>query len=98
MQGGDKSNEITAIPQLLQLLALHGAVVTIDAMGCQREIAAQIVEQQADHVLGLKGNQGTLHDDVAMLFDERKAGFDQIEVTVHESCEKGHGRWRSGGW
>ena len=66
----DKSNEITAFPQLLQLLELHGAVVTIDAMGCQREIAAQIVAQQADHVLGLKGNQGTLHDDVALLFDE----------------------------
>ena len=88
----DKSNEITAIPELLQLLQLHGAVVTIDAMGCQREIAAQMVEQKADYVLGLKGNQGTLHDDVALFFDERQDGFAGHEVTVHESCEKGHGR------
>ena len=88
----DKSNEITAIPQLLQLLELHGAVVTIDAMGCQRAIAEQIITQKADHVFGLKGNQKTLHDDVALLFDERQDGFEQIEVTVHESCEKGHGR------
>ena len=56
----NKSNEITAIPELLKLLELHGAVVTIDAMGCQRTIAAQIIDQKADYVLGLKGNQGTL--------------------------------------
>ena len=59
-----KSNEITAIPKLLELLTLRGAVVTIDAMGCQRAIAAQITDQEADYVLGLKGNQGTLHEDV----------------------------------
>lgn len=59
VQGGGQV-EITAIPELLRLLELHGAVVTIDTMGCQREIAAQIVDQQADYVLGLKGNQGTL--------------------------------------
>ena len=53
----DKSNEITAIPELLQLLELHGAVVTIDAMGCQRTIAAQIIDQKADYVFGLKGNR-----------------------------------------
>jgi len=88
----DKSNEITAIPELLRLLELHGAVVTIDAMGCQREIAAQIVDQQADYVLGLKGNQGTLHEDVALLFDERQDGFAGRKVTVHESFEKDHGR------
>ena len=57
----NKSNEITAIPELLKLLELHGAVVTIDAMGCQRTIAAQIIDQKADYVFGLKGNQGTLH-------------------------------------
>jgi predicted transposase YbfD/YdcC len=88
----DKSNEITAIPELLQLLELHGAVVTIDAMGCQRAIAAQIIEQEADYVLGLKGNQGKLNEDVALLFDERQDGFAGHQVTVHESCEKGHGR------
>lgn len=88
----DKSNEIPAIPELLRLLELHGAVVTCDAMGCQREIAAQIVDQQADYVLGLKGNQGTLHKDVALFFDERQDGFAGHQVTVHASSEKGHGR------
>ena len=88
----DKSNEITAIPELLQLLELHGAVVTIDAMGCQRTIAAQIIDQKADYVFGLKGNQGTLHKDVALLFDERQDGFAGHAVTLHESFEKGHGR------
>ena len=88
----NKSNEITAIPELLQLLELHGAVVTIDAMGCQRTIAAQIIDQKADYVFGLKGNQGTLHKDVALLFDERQDGFAGHAVTLHESFEKGHGR------
>ena len=88
----NKSNEITAIPELLKLLELHGAVVTIDAMGCQRTIAAQIIDQKADYVLGLKGNQGTLHEDVALLFDERQDGFAGHAVTLHESFEKGHGR------
>ena len=88
----NKSNEITAIPELLRLLELHGAVVTIDAMGCQRTIAAQIIDQKADYVLGLKGNQGTLHEDVALLFDERQDGFAGHAVTLHESFEKGHGR------
>ena len=88
----NKSNEITAIPELLKLLELHGAVVTIDAMGCQRTIAAQIIDQNADYVFGLKGNQGTLHKDVALLFDERQDGFAGHAVTLHESFEKGHGR------
>ena len=72
----NKSNEITAIPELLQLLELHGAVVTIDAMGCQRTIAAQI------NVFGLKGNQ---HKDVALLFDERQDGFAGHAVTLHHA-------------
>ena len=59
-----KSNEITAIPKLLGLLALHGCIVTIDAMRCQREIAEQIVEAGADYVLAVKENQGQLNDDV----------------------------------
>ena len=54
----EKSNEITAIPNLLTLLELKGCIVTLDAMGCQRAIAAQIVDQEGDYVLGLKGNQG----------------------------------------
>ena len=87
-----KSNEITAIPKLLELLELQGAVVTIDAMGCQRAIAAQIEAQEADYVLGLKGNQGTLHEDVVLLFDEQQGNFAGHQVTVHHSCEKDHGR------
>lgn len=63
-----KSNEITAIPDLLDLLALKGATVTIDAMGAQTDIAAKIIDKKADYVLALKGNQGTLHDDVRLFF------------------------------
>ena len=65
-----KSNEITAIPELLKLLDLQGSVVTIDAIGCQKKIAAQIVDQGGDYVLQLKGNQGGLHDETALLFDQ----------------------------
>lgn len=64
----DKSNEITAIPKLLSRLDIAGAVVTIDAMGCQKKIAEQIKQQGGDYVLSLKGNQGTLHDDVITFF------------------------------
>ena len=72
----DKSNEITAIPELLDLLTLNGAIVTINAMGCQKEIAAKIVERGADYVLALKGNQGTLREDVELFFSEQEArGF-----------------------
>jgi predicted transposase YbfD/YdcC len=71
-----KSNEITAVPKLLKLLTLQGAIVTADALNCQRAIAEQIVEQQGDYALALKANQGTLHEDVALLLDdpELKAG------------------------
>ena len=64
----DKSNEITAIPKLLIQLDIAGAVVTMDAMGCQTQIAEQIIAQQADYVLSLKGNQRSLYDDVERLF------------------------------
>jgi predicted transposase YbfD/YdcC len=64
----DKSNEITNIPKLLSRLDIAGAVVTIDAMGCQKKIAEQIKQQGGDTVLSLKGNQGTLHDDVKTFF------------------------------
>lgn len=66
----EKSNEITAIPELLRILALEGCIVTIDAMGCQTAIATQIIEQGADYVLALKGNQGTVHDKVVAFFDQ----------------------------
>ena len=89
----DKSNEITAIPELLDLLTIKGAVVTIDAMGCQKEIARKIVEKEADYVLALKGNQGTLSDDVELFFTEQKARkFKDTKVSRHETLEKSHGR------
>ncbi len=70
---GDKSNEIVAIPALLDLLAIEGPVMTIDAMGCQREIAQTIIDKKADYILALKGNQGTLRDDVELIAHEQKA-------------------------
>ena len=89
----EKSNEITAIPELLKVLNLDGAVVTIDAMGCQTEIAAQIVAQQGDYVLALKGNQGNLHQDVQQLFDHAHSqNFRGIEHDFYETQEQGHGR------
>ena len=66
----DKSNEITAIPELLELLTIKGAIVTIDAMGCQRKICQQIMDQEADYVIDLKGNQGRLREDVELFFYE----------------------------
>jgi predicted transposase YbfD/YdcC len=97
-----KSNEITAIPELLKRLRPKGAVITIDAMGCQKEIAAQIREQKADYILALKGNQGTLHRDVEEFFEahrEADASFLKEPDFAAQSCEtseKGHGRdeWR----
>lgn len=89
----DKSNEITAIPKLLNILDVQGCIVTIDAMGAQKEIASQIIEQGADYVLSLKGNQGNLHQDVQQLFDwASKTNFKDIEHEVYETTEKGHGR------
>ena len=88
-----KSNEIKAIPELLDLLTLKGSVVTIDAMGCQKEIAAKIVAKKADYVLALKGNQGTLRDDVAEFWNEQKScGFKDVVASVSRSIEKSHGR------
>src|SRR6266516_1985755 len=69
----EKSNEITAIPKLLTMLDIAGAIVTIDAMGCQKEIAKVITEQEADYVLALKENHPTLSEDVTQFFDEAKA-------------------------
>ena len=63
----DKSNEITAIPKLLEILDVAGCTVTIDAMGTQKKIAEKIIENKADYILGLKGNQGNLHDDAVIL-------------------------------
>lgn len=89
----EKSNEITAIPQLLEMLALRGCIVTIDAMGCQTDIAEQIVVQEADYVLSLKGNQGKLHEDVSEMFAYfEKIEFADIEHDYHRTVDKGHGR------
>jgi hypothetical protein len=65
-----KSNEITALPKLLEMLSLKGTIVTVDAMGCQRDIAQQIIDQGGDYALALKGNQATLHADVSLFLDD----------------------------
>ena len=89
----EKSNEIVAIPALLEMLAIEGAVVTIDAMGCQRNIAAKIVAKKADYVLALKGNQGSLREDVELFAAEQKAnGFKDTEISRHETVDGDHGR------
>src|SRR5438552_2265415 len=89
----EKSKQITANPDLLDLLTLKGATVTIDAMGCQKEIAEKIKDKQADYVLALKGNQGTLSKDVELFFTEQKArGFADTAAHRHQTLEKSHGR------
>jgi predicted transposase YbfD/YdcC len=89
----EKSNEIVAIPALLAMMAIEGAIVTIDAMGCQRDIAKQILDQKADYVLALKGNQGTLREDVEVFAAEQKAnGFKDTKVSRHETVDGDHGR------
>ena len=89
----EKSNEITAIPALLDALAVTGGIVTIDAIGCQREIAATIRAREADYVLALKENQPTLHEAVAFHFAQvRASGGADLTHTRHSTIEKGHGR------
>ena len=89
----DKSNEIVAIPALLDMMAIEGAVVTIDAMGCQRAIAKKIIDKKADYVIALKGNQGTLHEDVKVFAAEQKAnGFKDATISRHETVDGEHGR------
>ncbi len=89
----DKSNEITAIPTLLKMLDVAGATVTIDAMGCQKEIATVITDQGADDVLALKDNHPTLADEVALFFeDAKRTGFAEIEHAHHETVDGDHGR------
>lgn len=89
----EKSNEITAIPELLKLLNLKGTTVTIDAMGTQKQIASQIREQKGHYVLALKGNQSSLQDDMRQLFDRgMETNFKGMKHNVYETKEKGHGR------
>lgn len=89
----DKSNEITAIPELLRLLDIKGSIITIDAMGCQKEIAKNIVDKEADYVFSLKGNQGNLFDDVKTFFElGRKERFRDAKLDYHQEINKEHGR------
>jgi predicted transposase YbfD/YdcC len=94
----DKSNEITAIPQLLQMLELSGCIVTIDAMGCQKKIAARIVKKKADYVLAVKGNQGTLHEQIKTFFEDQiERDFEDYQekpelIGSYETIEHDHGR------
>lgn len=89
----DKSNELTAIPAVLRQLALTGCIVTLDAMGCQREIAQQILDQQADYVLALKANQPDLLEEVVDCFTLADAAdYDGIRHTWQETVNKRHGR------
>jgi predicted transposase YbfD/YdcC len=88
-----KSNEITAIPEVLELVELVGAVVTIDAMGCQTEIAETIVEGGGDYILAVKRNQPTLHDGIVEhVLEHMNDDFARVDVSRHETEEKGHGR------
>jgi predicted transposase YbfD/YdcC len=89
----EKSNEITAIPKLLEMLELSQALVTIDAMGCQTEIARAIVDANADYVLAVKGNQPKLEQAIVLFFaDHRADDFARVNVRRHETYEHAHGR------
>ncbi len=87
----DKSNEITAIPLLLDALLLKGCIVTVDAMGCQKTVVQRIIERKGDYVISLKGNQGTLHEEVKLFFEQPSASPDG-SIDYYETVEKGHGR------
>ena len=90
---GEKSNEITAIPRLLEMLELKGCIVTIDAMGCQKEIAQGILDREADYLLAVKENQGRLYGDIRDLFEgAEEAGFDGVPYDYATTLNKGHGR------
>jgi len=100
----DKSNEITAVPQLLRVLELSGCIVTIDAMGCQKKIAREIIEADADYVLAIKGNQETVHEEVRTCLDATlaedqgprlpgaKLSRAAVGLATMETVEKDHGR------
>ena len=89
----DKSNEITAIPELLRMLVIRGCIVTVDSMGCQVEVAQTCVEQEADYVLALKGNQPHLYEDVVRLFEELEASqMSAYPYDYAESFDNTHGR------
>jgi predicted transposase YbfD/YdcC len=89
----EKSNEIIAIPKLLDMLAIEGAIITIDAMGCQRDIAQKVIDKKADYVLALKGNQGSLREDVELFATEQKSkGFTDTKISQDTTIDGDHGR------
>jgi len=89
----EKSNEIIAIPKLLEMLAIEGAIITIDAMGCQRDIAQKVIDKKADYVLALKGNQTSLREDVELFATEQKAkGFTDTTISRDTTIDGDHGR------
>jgi predicted transposase YbfD/YdcC len=88
-----KSNEITAIPVLLEMLDLRGSTVSIDAMGCQKDIARTIIDGAGDYIFGLKGNHGTLYEDVKLFLDDAiDEGFNESRHDFHKTVDGGHGR------
>jgi len=92
-QVAEKSNEITAIPELLRLLAIKGCIVTIDAIGTQTKIAKQIIQAEGDYLLAVKHNQGKLYRDLEMLFSyDRQQGFEDAPYDYDKEVKKGHGR------
>jgi predicted transposase YbfD/YdcC len=89
----EKSNEIVAIPKLLDMLVVEGAIITIDAMGCQRAIAQKIIDKKADYVFGLKGNQGTLRDDVEVFVTEQRTkNFADTTISRAQTIDADNGR------
>jgi predicted transposase YbfD/YdcC len=89
----EKSNEITAIPEVLRLVDIRGAIITIDAMGTQTAIARQIVDGEADYVLALKGNQGSLYEAATNYIEEQiESDFASVDARRHTTRETGHGR------
>jgi predicted transposase YbfD/YdcC len=89
----EKSNEITAIPELIKVLELSGCIVTIDAMGCQKEIVKLIAEQNADYIITLKKNQGSLYENVEQLFKSAiRNRFQGIQHSEYHTREQAHGR------
>ena len=89
----NKSNEITAIPLLLDMLDLKGALITLDAMGCQKDIANQITQNKGDYVLAPKGNQGQMHEAVVDYFETAQAAdFAQVDLQYKQTLDSGHGR------
>jgi predicted transposase YbfD/YdcC len=89
----EKANEIVAIPKLLDMLAIEGAIVTIDAIGCQREIARKMVDKKANDVLASKGNQGSLREDVEVFVAEQKVkDFKDTTISRDKTIDADHGR------